>query len=68
MVELFRLWKLDCAWRRSSAWAVAMTLKKFGTLTGDAFDVPTPRRKGQCVLCSFPWMSIKSEYKVQTTS
>ena len=31
MVELFRLWKLDCASGHSSAWAVALSLKKFGT-------------------------------------
>ena len=64
MVELFRLWKLDCASGHSSAWAVALTLKKFGTLTGDSFDVPTPQGNGQFVLCSLPWMSVKSENKV----
>jgi len=59
MVELFRLWKLDCASGHSSAWVLAVTLKKFGTQTGDAFDVPTTQHTGQRVLCSLPWMSVK---------
>ena len=46
------------ALRDSSAWVLAVTLKKFGTQTGDSFDVPTPQPKGQRVLCSLPWMSV----------
>jgi len=64
MVELFRLWKLDCASGHSSAWALAVTLKKFGALTGDSFDVPTPQCNGRRALCSLPWMSVQSENKV----
>ena len=59
MVELFRLWKLDYASGHSSAWALAVTLKKFGTQTGDSFDVPTPQQNGERVLCSLPSMSVK---------
>jgi hypothetical protein len=39
MLELFRLFKLDCASGRSSACVFAVTLKKFGTQKGDSFEV-----------------------------
>jgi hypothetical protein len=57
MVELLRLWKLDCTSEHSSA--CALTLKKFRTQTEYSFEVLTPIRNVQCVLCSLPWMSVR---------